>query len=95
MSKRHRTARADSLASAVYGSVAVRHAATPYPQPRPRTPVQELRSLRRVRESLAVRERAAVVTCRREGMTWSAIATELGLDTTVVFRRYRDLDVPA
>ncbi len=87
MSKRHRAGRASAPAVVVQER---RHPAAPFPRTLPRTVEQELRSLRRVRESLAVRERAAVVAARSQGMPWHRVADLLGVPLTSVHRRYRE-----
>jgi DNA-directed RNA polymerase specialized sigma24 family protein len=86
VSKRHRADRAAAPGVVTHPR---RHPASPFPRRIPRTPVQELRSLGRVRQSLAVRERAAVVTARLQGMTWAEIAEALDLPVPTVHRRYR------
>jgi DNA-directed RNA polymerase specialized sigma24 family protein len=95
MSKRHRAARSSAPPAAAARVTAdttplYRHpAATPFPRRKPRTPAQELASLGRVRQSLAVREQAAVTAARQAGMPWQDIADALGLPLTTVYRRFR------
>lgn len=94
MSKRHRTARlsaAPAPSDALPAAVRLPRA-TPFPRRKPRTVGQELACLGRARESLVVRELAAVVAARSQGLPWHQIASLLGLPLASVHRRYRDSD---